>query len=61
MPICARLHLFDAATEISARRILLEGLKASINVSNLFDKKHASSCIGTTVAIGAKDARSTER
>lgn len=42
--------LFDAAIryDFSKADPKLEGLKASLNVSNLFDKKYVSSCIGAT-------------
>jgi iron complex outermembrane receptor protein len=42
--------LFDAAIRYDFGKAdpKLEGLKASLNVSNLFDKKYVSSCIGTT-------------
>ncbi|WP_349043180.1 TonB-dependent siderophore receptor [Agrobacterium sp. SORGH_AS 787] len=42
--------LFDAALRYDFGKAdpKLEGLKASINVSNLFDKKYVSSCIGDT-------------
>jgi iron complex outermembrane receptor protein len=42
--------LFDAALRYDFGKAdpKMEGLKASLNVSNLFDKKYVSSCIGTT-------------
>ena len=42
--------LFDAALRYDFGKAdpKLEGLKASLNVSNLFDKKYVSSCIGAT-------------